>query len=86
MGLLISIWILLERKKKKTEVYWLDKGKKNDLTISKPEMTKLSHLGKTLIGSHMWEWTWVFQDPLSPTQWGSDESRSPKWHGKISWG
>ena len=49
-------------------------------------MTKLSHLGKTLIGSHMWEWTWVFQDPLSPTQWGSDESQSPKWHGKISWG
>lgn len=56
--------------REKTKVDWLDKAKRNDLTVNKCEDDNDQTLTsrKTIIDFHKGEWIWDFQDPLSLNQ------------------
>lgn len=58
MGLLFSIWILLERKELKL-IDWLDKAKKNDLMVDKLEDNNEQTL---LFGENDDRFTWLIMD------------------------
>lgn len=58
MGLLFSIWILLERKELKL-IDWLDKAKKNDLMVDKLEDNNEQTL---LFGEYDDRFTWLIMD------------------------